>query len=89
MNDTLNRQQIQQLRDRRDLVGFIRNMALAKHQTLVGTERRDHMNGALASALLVRAAQCFPIDRDDVAGQAGKRGNPGDKAALKLLRIEL
>jgi hypothetical protein len=41
------RQEVEQLRDRDNLVGFFRHLHLPEHTTLTGGERGHHMNGAL------------------------------------------
>ena len=60
------RQQIKQFWDRGNLVGFVRDFLLAEHKSLVCAEGRDHVNGSLATGLLIRTPQCFAIDCNDV-----------------------
>jgi hypothetical protein len=62
----LQREQIQQIRDRRDLVGFVRHFRLREHQSLTRVPGRDHVDGRLGAALLIRATQGLAVDGHDV-----------------------
>ena len=48
--------QIQQLRDRRDLVRFVGNIFLAEDQTLVRAERRNHVDRSFCLSYRLAAA---------------------------------
>jgi hypothetical protein len=47
------------------------------------------VDGSLATAAVIRTANCFAIDGDDFAlAQLTNRGNPTHKAVLHLLRVK-
>ncbi len=81
-------QQIQQLRESDDLVGFISHLGLAKHQVLTCAPRRDHVDGRFGAAFLIGAPQRLAVDGDDVRAAPGERCRPGDEAVLKLFGIK-
>ena len=83
----LDRQQIQQLRDRDDLVGLSRHLHGPEHKALTGGEGGDHMDGAFIG-LTTGPAHGFPVDRYNAHRHAGPRRHPGDEAALESLRVE-
>ena len=84
----LQREQLQQLGDGGDLVGFLRHLGLAEHQALPARPGRDHVDRRLGPALLIGAPQRLAVDGDDVGAELGERADPGDEAALELLGIE-
>jgi hypothetical protein len=80
------RQHRQQFGDRDDLVGLFRDFDLAEHQTLAGGEGGNHVDGGFAGAL--GPAHGLAIDGNHAGWNAGQRGNPCDKAPLKLIGVQ-
>ena len=83
----LDRQQVQQFRDRDDLIGFFGDLDLSQHEALARGEGEHHMDGAF-SGLSTGPTHGLAIDRDHAHPHAGQRRDPGDEAALELLRVE-
>ena len=94
-NGACHREQIEKLRDRSDLVRFVGDLSLAKHQTLAARERRDLVDRRLGTTLLIGASERLApglrrgrLDGDDIRPEFRERSNPGNEAALEGLGIE-
>ena len=75
-NRPLDRQQVEKLRDRDDLIGLFRHLDRAEDKTLAGRTGRDHMDRGLAAALVAGPAYGLAINRDHAFRHAGQRGHP-------------
>ena len=84
----LDRQQLQQLGDRGDLVGFLVHRAGGEHELLDRTPGRDHVHRAVAERPVEGAARGLAVDCDHALHSAREALRPGDEAGLETLRVE-
>ena len=88
----LDRERLQQLRNRGDLVALGGDLLLAEHQSQLGGEGADHVDRALAAA--ARAAHGLAVNCDRageariVAERTDHAAHPAPEHVLELLRIE-
>ena len=87
-NRPFDRQHLQQLGDRYDLIGLFRDLDLAEHEPLASREGGNHMDGGFAAALAAGPAHGLTIDGDHSGRNTGQRRDPSDKATLELFGIE-
>ena len=85
---TFQRQQLQEIGDRCDLVRLLRDFDLSEHETLSRTPRRDQIDRRLGAAFLVGAPECFTVDGDEIRSEFRQRCDPGNEATLEGLRVE-
>src|SRR5919202_2070357 len=84
----LDRQPVEKLRDRDDLIGLFRHLDLAEDETLACGKGRNQVDRSLAAARVAGPAHGLAINRNDALRQSGQGGHPRNKAALELLSIE-
>ena len=82
-------QQLQQLRDGRDLVGLLGHGLLAQAQVAPDGPGTDQVQRRLAPLAVVRPAQGLAVDGDVLEIQGpGDLGHPGGEAGLEPFRVE-
>lgn len=82
-------QDLQHLRDGRDLVGMVRDRLLSQHEAVSLGPRTDHVQRRLAVGVVVGAAQGFAVDRDQGAlALADGGGHPLAEAGLEGERVQ-
>src|SRR5215470_6728340 len=69
-----------------NLVGLLRHLDLAKHQSLARRERRNHVDRLLRT--LLRSARRLAVDGDHIGWHTGQRRHPRYEASLELLGVE-
>lgn len=84
----LERQHLQQLRHRGDLVGLLVGGDLRQHHTLFAAPGAHHMQCRFLARPVERAAQNFAVDRDNTLTGLGKRGHEALKCGAEPIRIE-
>jgi len=84
----LERQQLQQLRHCRDLVGLAVHSQLAQQPPMLSRPGMKHVQRRLARSFVKRAAQRFAIDRHHAAQALGKALHEADKAGLERRGIK-
>jgi len=84
----LERQQVQQLRHRRDLVGLAVDRKLTQQQPLVRRPGMDHVQRRLACGPVEGAPQCFAVNRHHALQGFGKALHEAGEAGLKRRGVE-
>ena len=80
------RQHLQQLRDRNDLIGFFGHFDLTEHETLAGGEGGNHIDGSFAAVL--GSAHGLAIDGDRPGWNTGQRSHRCDESPLEPVGVQ-
>src|SRR5450432_362288 len=81
-------QQVKQLRNGDDFIGFFGYLDLTEHETLTRGEGRYHVDRRLAFVFETGPARRLAVDRDDALRYSGDRCDPGCEAALELSGVQ-
>ncbi len=80
---------MQEFRKRLDFIGFPINFDLSQDQPMGSRPGTDPVNGVLAQTAVMRATECFAINRYHLTlGEFAHGAQPIQKATLELLRIQ-
>jgi hypothetical protein len=85
---TLQRQHLQQLRHRGNLVRLGVCGDLSQHQTLLAAPGTDHMQSGLTTGAIEGAAQSLPVDGDNAWLSLGKRCDEPLEGSAELSGVE-
>src|SRR5882757_3710374 len=85
---TVDGQQVQQLWNGDDFIGFLGYLGLTEHETLARGESGYHVDRRLAFVFETGPARRLAVDRDDAFRYCGDRRDPGGEAALELSGVQ-